>query len=371
MQYREHALISLCMAVCIHALVMYSRQRGPESLSSRADKREVSYTLIEYSSGFQLVIVLALVLVVASCIDQLRAYLKTSDIQLMSMYTYFLCFIGLSTYLAREEVGNRTEMDFVGFLSCALEGYGLISIFNQIQRDGNVIGVSGNSFIIYAVAYTLRQCDVLFRTKGGMTMRIIVVELQQVVSVPLVIIILWAIFKTHKTTYQKELDVVKAKPFLAACVVAPAVIRPSLWQGPLYSYWWSVSFYMDIFALLPQVVMTRNCPEANIAAPIARFVIATSISRAMDLYFWYLQFEMGAQAYWHTYWGKFNYSRWLIVILHVFSLVFSADFMYTYLRCRWLSYQNKAKDDKDDGKHRNKHDSKPRINKAQVLAFVD
>jgi hypothetical protein len=68
--------------------------------------------------------------------------------------------------------------------------------------------------------------------------------------------------------------------------------------------------------------------------PIANFVFATTISRVVDLWFWYLRFDLGPQGWW----GSFNFSGWLIVGFHIISLLLVADFMYFYLRARCSAY---------------------------------
>merc|ERR1719162_958806 len=115
------------------------------------------------------------------------------------------------------------------------------------------------------------------------------------------------------------------------CLVAAALVHPSLQQGALYSFGWTSYLYLDVLALLPQVVMMAK-GGGKIEAPIAHFVAATALSRMVDLEYWFFEFDLGPQGYWNG----FNYSGWLIVIVHVLSLLLVADFMYYYLKARCL-----------------------------------
>jgi len=232
--------------------------------------------------------------------------------------------------------------DLIGLVSCILEAYGLISVFRKIQSHQSVVGISGNSLIMFAVSYGLRQCEALivtFFSSYKLTSHAIALEALQFASVPLTFSLVWAVFKTYRDTYQESSDKLKVKYLLPACVALGMVLTPQFKQGELYSHWWSVSFYVDVFALLPQVVMMTFSPGKKVAVPIANFVAATSISRVTDLWFWYLRFDLGPQGWW----GDFNFSGHLIVSFHVISLLLVVDFMYYYLRARCSAYQGEDK----------------------------
>merc|ERR1719198_1395132 len=94
-----------------------------------------------------------------------------------------------------------------------------------------------------------------------------------------------------------------------------------------YSYVWTSYLYMDALALVPQIVMMAR-GGGKVEAPIAHFVAATAFRWLMDMWFWYFSFDLGPQGYW----GSFNYSGWLIVVVHMLSTVLVADFMYYYIK---------------------------------------
>merc|ERR1719158_1850364 len=116
-----------------------------------------------------------------------------------------------------------------------------------------------------------------------LTKRGIALEMLQFTSVPLVLNILWSVLKTYRETYQESLDVLKVRYLLPACVALALVLTPQFKQGKTYSYCWTISFYVDILALLPQVVMMTLSPGKKIAVPIANLVGVTAFSRCVDL----------------------------------------------------------------------------------------
>jgi len=256
----------------------------------------------------------------------------------LKVYTCYLGFIGIF-YLVQCD-GTTAWEDFIGHNSCVLEAYGLISIYRKIQSHRSVMGISGNSLIMFAISYGLRQSEAfVMSSRYRLTKRAVVLETLQFASIPLVLMIIRAVFTTYRESYQESLDKLKVKYLLPGCVALALILTPRFKQGQVYSYCWTVSFYVDVLALLPQVVMMTFSPEKKVAVPIANFVAATTISRVVDLQFWYLHFDLGPQGWW----GNFNYSGYIIVGFHVLSLLLVADFMYFYLRARCSAYQGEDK----------------------------
>merc|ERR1719488_91153 len=172
-----------------------------------------------------------------------------------------------------------------------------------------------------------------------LTKRAIALEALQFASIPLVLSLLWAVYKTYRETYQESLDKLKVQYMIPACIALAFTLTPKFKQGVMYSYCWTISFYVDVLALLPQVVMMNYSPGKKVAVPIADFVVATTVSRVVDLWFWYLRFDRGPQGWW----GNFNYSGWIIVSFHIISLFLVVDFMYYYFRARCSAYHGEDK----------------------------
>merc|ERR1719453_1826428 len=146
----------------------------------------------------------------------------------------------------------------------------------------------------------------------------------------MVLDVVYSVFVTYHKSYQEDLDILHVKYLIPACIMIATVLHPQFPQGTLFSFCWTTYLYLDCLALMPQVVMmTRGA--GKVEAPVSHFVAATALSRVMDLSFWYYDFDLGAQGYFHG----FNYSGWLIVFWHVLNLLIVADFMYYYLKARF------------------------------------
>merc|ERR1719453_1187218 len=146
----------------------------------------------------------------------------------------------------------------------------------------------------------------------------------------MVLDVVYSVFVTYHKSYQEDLDILHVKYLIPACIMIATVLHPQFPQGTLFSICWTTYLYLDCLALMPQVVMmTRGA--GKVEAPVSHFVAATAMSRVMDLGFWYYDFDLGAQGFYHG----FNYSGWLIVFWHVLNLVIVADFMYYYVKAHF------------------------------------
>merc|ERR1719453_2350046 len=135
----------------------------------------------------------------------------------LKIYTCFLACTAVFYYHSCD--GAAAWEDFIGYNSCILEAFGLISVFRKIQRHRSVMGISGNSLIMFAVSYGLRQCEALvMSSRYRLTKRAVVLEALQFASIPLVVSLVWAVFKTYRETYQESLDKLKFKYLLPTCV---------------------------------------------------------------------------------------------------------------------------------------------------------
>lgn len=233
---------------------------------------------------------------------------------------------------------NCTTIELIGYCSTLAEGLGLLSLRMQITKNGGVKGISGRSVSMFAITYTVRLWQMWPRS----TRRLLdsfAVEVLSLASLLLVLEILVCVFWTYRKSYQEDIDVLKVRYLVPLCFVASMLIHPSFRRGFFYSYFWTLGFYLDIVALLPQVVMMAK-GGGKIEAPISNFVAATTLSRSIDLYWWMNRgLDLGPQGFLFG----FNFSGYLIVVIHIFGLVLAADFMYYYLKAR-VSGSNLSED---------------------------
>lgn len=221
------------------------------------------------------------------------------------------------------------------FFEAVLETFGLLYLQRKIALQGSVKGISGMSMGMYVLVYTLR---IIVNVPYGFKLSELdnwVAWVLVFVSLLLVLDISKSLFKTYKSSYQKDLDVLDAKYLIVACVVLAFLVHPSfapmMKMGDLYTYGWSLCLYLDVVALMPQVVMMAKS-QGKVEAPICHFVAATAVSRVMDLWFWTGEAELVGPGDLQP--GEVNFSFWLIIFLHVLHLLLVADFIYYYMKAR-------------------------------------
>merc|ERR1719265_2738448 len=76
-------------------------------------------------------------------------------------YTCFLVFFVCVYELSGGAFSKASNEDLIGYISCTLEAYGLISIIQKIGNNRSVSGISGNTFIMFALTYSLRECETI------------------------------------------------------------------------------------------------------------------------------------------------------------------------------------------------------------------
>jgi len=248
----------------------------------------------------------------------------------MSLYACFLMGGFVVYELNGGSFRTMTPEDRIGYISCALEAFGLLAVRQKIEAYGKVSGISGMTMIMFTLSYVLREWESVMMAKQILSnVDCIAIEILQFSSFMLCLNVTWMVFKTYRKTYDAELDVLSVKYLVPGCFLAALVIHPSFMQGWVYSFSWTASFYIDVLALLPQVVMMSR-GGGKVEAPICHFVAATAISRIFDLFFWYYRMNLGPQGF---IWG-FNYSGMLIVVFHFINLGLVADFMYYYIKAK-------------------------------------
>lgn len=231
----------------------------------------------------------------------------------------YLLFGGHPGHTAVEKVTN--------FFSISVEVLGLLMLRHKIQVNNSVKGISGMTMIMYAVVYTIRIWLAMPEHWSGDVTELSIDSSFGFFSLLLALDILWSVFATHRNSYQHDLDILNVKFLLPGCLVFAILMRPHFhtWTTT-YGYVWSSCLYMDVLALMPQVVMMSR-GGGKVAAPIAHFVAATFLSRIEDL--WDTILYHGSQLE-----SEERFSYGLVVAVQFVHLLLVADFMYYYVKAR-------------------------------------
>jgi len=214
---------------------------------------------------------------------------------------------------------------FFNVASISVEVFGLLVLRHKINSRKSVNGISAMTMLMYAACYAVR---IWLNFPGVEHLNFMVMKVEAsfgVVSLLLVLDCLRLIFVTHHGSYQADLDVLHVKYLLPVCFLLACFLHVQFHDwSPFYAYIWSSCLYMDVLALMPQVVMMAR-GGGKVEAPIAHFVAATFLSRIEDLSdtFMFESFHDGE-----------NFSFWLVTFFQGLHLLLVADFMYHYVKAR-------------------------------------
>merc|ERR1712118_209273 len=106
-----------------------------------------------------------------------------------------------------------------------------------------------------------------------------------------------------------EHDNVKVEYIGLSCFVLAVLVHPDLNNRPVFDTLWTTALYLDVIAMIPQLIMMSKCKEVE--ALTSHFVVGTALSRLVSLIFWYHGFAELAPLY-----GSFNLAGWAIISAH-------------------------------------------------------
>lgn len=242
-------------------------------------------------------------------------------------YAVYLSLLVLGTVVYHEVGGSLMHADkddMMQWASALAEAFGLLTLGRKIKTQKTVAGISGHTFLVYCIVYAFRQFLLIpafaWTALGGWVTEILLSG-----SLVMVLDVAWNVFKTHRDTYQSDLDTLHVKYLVPGCFLLACLLRPVLTlESPSYTFFWTICLYLDVLALMPQVVMMGRS-GGKIEAPICNFVAVTALSRMVDLCAWFSEERTELVT---------PFSRALIIFFHVLHLLLVADFMYYYIKAR-------------------------------------
>jgi len=225
-----------------------------------------------------------------------------------------------------KEVAEQ-EFSSVLTMSVLAQCLAFVLVSLQISKMKSVAGISGKTMIMQALALCFRLSSTLFLDgylpldKTGDMMY----QLVDVCSLMMVLHILQCIYKSHRVTYDQEVDNVDVKNMVIACVALAVIVHPDLNDWPAFDIAWTASLYLDTVAMLPQLFMSNKM--GKVPAFTAHYIAATLVSRGFSAWFWYYGAENIARVE-----EGFSFGAAGIILAHVLQFLLLADFGYFYLK---------------------------------------
>jgi len=286
------------------------------------DKNGSGYYEKYHSAPVFMLLIFKLQSVVGKAVPALFALFWNSSFCFACIYT----LLGLAYILLGGQPSSITGSEkLLNLMSISMEVFGLLTLRHKIQTRNSVQGISGMTMLMYAACYALR---IWLNLPDSWNFNVMELELEAsfgIFSLLLVLDCLRSIFVTHRSSYQEDLDVLHVKYLIPGCFVLALLLHAQFhtWSAS-FGYMWSSCLYMDVLALMPQVVMMAR-GDGKVAAPIAHFVAATFLSRIEDLSdsLFYKADTLASDDY---------FSYHVVIFFQALHLLIVADFMYYYVK---------------------------------------
>jgi hypothetical protein len=213
-------------------------------------------------------------------------------------------------------------------LALGIQCFALACLRLKILQTQSVAGISGRTLMLVAVSCALRLCSTCWLNgyipvdgTGDWLYQVLdILALLQVLN------LLYCVFKSHRSTYQEEHDQFNVQFATLLCFVLAAQVHPDLNNRPLFDTLWMTALYVDVVAMMPQLVMTTK-NQGEVEALTSHYVGATALSKVVGLIFWFYGFVELAPLD-----GGFNLAGWAIMAAHVFQVLLLGDFLFYYIR---------------------------------------
>lgn len=228
-----------------------------------------------------------------------------------------------------------SDQDFSAVLtiSAAVQCLGFLILLLKVRMQKTAAGISSRTLEMFCVVFVFRLSSTLVKNgyipvdrSGDWAY-----QAADVMSLLLVCQLLYCCQVTHKSTYQYQLDAFDPwSALIPACVVLAIAVHGDLDASPLFDIAWTISLNVDMFSLLPQLLMFGKL-EGKLDGLNHHYIAAMCVSRWFSFWFWWEGWQELAPED-----GGPNTAGWLIIVAHAIMVLTSSHFMLKYLvyQCR-------------------------------------
>jgi len=208
-------------------------------------------------------------------------------------------------------------------ISLAAEGLAILALRSRVQAYKNVCGISGNSLCLILLIIFLRVCDL--PTWQLSEAQLWGATIMDIISFAMLADVARSMYSKYADSYDKHVDCISWKYIAATCSALVLMHHPQSPYGLTFTARSTAVFYLDVFVFLPQVVIMAR-QSSHVQSPIAYYVVVTAIAKLSDLLYWLDAYDVLNNP------SATSLSGWLIICLHIASLLVVSDFFYYYVR---------------------------------------
>jgi len=221
---------------------------------------------------------------------------------------------------------NDHDLSLALTLSTSLQCLGFFLLYQKVQTQKSVEGLSSKTLEMYVLALLFRLSSTLVRD-GYLPMHgsgDFVYQLADIGSLMLVLSLLVAVHKKYNATYDAANDTMPVFNFIPACVLLAICCHGDLNDSPFFDVMWTIGLHLDTVAMLPQLWLLTKL-GGDVEALTSHFVAMQVLSKFSSFVFWFYGYVEVTEE------GQFNGAGYMIIISHLAQLLLTADFMYYYV----------------------------------------
>jgi hypothetical protein len=246
----------------------------------------------------------------------------------MSVGTTYLNFLVASVIVYY--VFSDASYSGVLTLGAALQCFAFYSLMQRVNRQKSLAGISRKTlemhlcYLVLRLGTTLHRSGYLPVDRSGD----FVYQAADLASLGIVFHLLTLFYDpTLRKTYQDEHDSMDVYKALPGCILVAIFVHGHLSDHFFFDTLWQASTNVDTIAMIPQLWMMSSI-GGEVDGMTSHFVVAISLSRLCSFAFWFYGYKELRRG------NAPNIAGGLLIMCHFTQCVFSADFLYYYLRAR-------------------------------------
>jgi ER lumen protein retaining receptor len=243
---------------------------------------------------------------------------------LAAYFVVFASILGVYHMIAEGEFS--AILTFAAMFQCL--AFGLLYI--QVTLTGSCNGISARALALDALAICLRLSSTTW-LDGYLPVDASgdwVYQAVDVVSLCIVLMVLYKLLKSMKSSYQQEQDDMAIVPTVLACVVLAALLHADMNAHPLFDTTWMSGLFISAVAVMPQLWLISKT-GGKVQPLTAHYIAVMAISRALSgTFMWHARNDITCVEWVQGY----NHAPWVILGAHAIHLLLLGDFGYYYTK---------------------------------------
>lgn len=188
----------------------------------------------------------------------------------------------------------------------------ILLLFKKIWKTRSCAGISAKSQLIFAIVFTTRYLDLLtsFVSLYNSAMKILFIAASYAT--------LYLIYVKFKATYNRSNDTFRIEFLIVpACILALIINH----EFAFFEILWTLSIYLEAFAILPQLYMITKTGEAETIT--SHYLFALGMYRGFYVLNWI-----------YRYYSE-DFFDLIAVIAGCIQTILYCDFFYLYITKVW------------------------------------